>query len=810
MTWIACDSAVPPPATITVGPVTITSAPLALHVAAPVPLDQVGFIEIGTVAEVDPTAYYDPRDRDPAITWHAPTRAVGVDGDWLVLDDRSRVRISDDGVGALVELDARDVAGAVLVRLVLPRAPDEPQYGFGEVATGADAAGRVIEMQLRVDAASASGLDEAHAPVPLALWPRRGAGLFIADRRPGAFDVGAARPDALLATFTLPARGPLGAHLFVGGDPAVPGAALALVRAYTTLTARPAVPPRWAFAPMQWRNVGQSSAEVRGDADTLRALAIPGSTLWIDNPWQTAYNDFTFDGARYADAAGLIRDLEARGFHVLLWSTPYVDNTGPTAADFADAAARKLLVTDDVGAPIAFPWQDGPGGMIDFTAPGATAWWRDRIARATALGVRGFKLDFGEEILPELGGNLFPARTVGGDASVMHRLYARGYHDAYLGALPPGDGFVITRAGTWGEQDVNTALWPGDLDNDLARAGDDGSGTRRVGGLPAAIACGLSLSASGYPFFGSDIGGYRGGPPTTEVLLRWAEYAALGTIMQLGGGGGAGDSHNPWDPRYAPDAVAIYRRYARLHMDLVPLLWELAQRAGADGTPATRPTRLVYPAAASDDDTFLLGDDIFVAPVVVAGATTRTVALPPGRWIDWWTGALTMSDGRTAITVAAPLDTLPLWRAANKFVPGYARAADTLVAATAPGITSYVDPAYGGELALTITPTGEPTAIALADATGATGSLEGTAYSIQYRLGPSWHHVTFDLDARATTVGVLAAPTGAELDGAALPAVADEAALFACGRGCWLWEPAARRLRVRVAGDGVARPLLIR
>ncbi len=491
-----------------------------------------------------------------------------------------------------------------------------------------------------------------------------------------------------------------------------------------------------------------------------------------------------------------------------MWSTPYVGTGAATAAEYRLAADSGYLVTDEVGVPIAFPWQDGPGGMIDFTAPGATAWWQERIQRVTALGTHGFKLDFGEEILPELGGNLFPARTVGGDASVMHRLYARGYHDAYRTAW--SDQFLITRAGTWGEQAVNPALWPGDLDNDLSRAGDDGTGTRRVGGLPAAIACGLSLSASGYPFFGSDIGGYRGGAPTGEVLIRWAQYAALGTIMQLGGGGGEGDTHNPWDPRYAAGTAAIYQRYSRLHMDLVPLFWDLARRAGADGTPVTRPTRLVYPGAGSDDDTFLLGDDVFVAPVVTAGATTRAVILPPGTWIDWWTGARTMSDGRTSIAAAAPLDTLPLWRAANAFVPMFARPADTLLPATAAGVTSYADPAYGGELAMRITPTGQPTSLALVDGAGAAGSLEGTAYSIQYQLSASWHHVTFDLDARATTVGVLAAPTGAELDGTDLPQVADEAALFACDQGCWLWEPAAQRLRVRVAGDDRVRPLLIR
>jgi alpha-D-xyloside xylohydrolase len=797
----SCGGAPPaPPATVTAGPVTITSDPLAIHVASTVPIDQAAFVEIGTVDAPDPTHYYDPRGGADAITWRAPARAVSADGDWLVLDDgttRVRLAAGPDPTDAELDVDASADARAVLVRLVLPAAA-EPIYGFGESPAGADALGGVREMQLRVDPAYASGLNETHVPVPLALWPARGAGLFVADRRPAAFDVGAARAGALLATFTLPARGPLVSHVFARQAP------LDLVREYVALTVKPAVPPRWALAPMQWRNVDGSSDDVRADAQTMRQLGIPGSTIWIDNPWQTGYNTFEF-GAQFAGPQQLIADVEALGYHVVLWSTPYADASGPTAADFTAAASMHYLVTDDTGTAVQFPWQNGPGGMIDFSAPGATDWWRQRIARATALGVRGFKLDFGEELVPEVGGTVLALETAAGDSEVMHAYYARGYHDAYLGALPP-DGFLITRAGTWGEQDRNTGVWPGDLDNDFRRGGVTGSdGKLTVGGLPAAIQDGLSLGASGYPFSGSDIGGFRDGTPTAEALLRWAEYASLGPIMQLGGGG----IHNPWDPTFLAGTAAIYARYARLHMDLVPYLWELAQAAGADGTPILRAARLVYPTAATDDDAFLVGNALFAAPVVTAGATTRDVVLPPGDWIDWWTGARVTGDGTTHLTAPAPLDTLPLWRSANAWVPMYARPADTLLPATAAGVASYTDPSLGGELRLWITADGQPALLAMADGTRVSGSLEGTAYSIEL-AGTAWSFVTLDLDARATTVALLAAPTNVTADDVALRAAADEPALDACAApGCWLWEPAAMRLRIRVPPTAAGTQILV-
>ena len=78
-------------------------------------------------------------------------------------------------------------------------------------------------------------------------------------------------------------------------------------------------------------------------------------------------------------------------------------------------------------------------------------------------------------------------------------------------------------------------IWPGDLQADLSKFGDPkpGSSQKTVGGLPTAIAFGLSLSASGFPFYASDTGGYRSSPPDNETWLRWVEANAVWPAMQV-------------------------------------------------------------------------------------------------------------------------------------------------------------------------------------------------------------------------------------------------------------------------------------
>src|SRR5690606_28117550 len=144
------------------------------------------------------------------------TRAVSWDPDTgrLGLDNGAGLRLAEgphSGVATLT-LDVGQTGDAVLLRLVMPRDPAEPIYGFGQSFASAEAGGSIREMQFRVDLARESSLIEAHVPVPLSLWPARGAWLFSEDPRAGDCDVSAAREDAVLATFSLAAPGPLDVH----------------------------------------------------------------------------------------------------------------------------------------------------------------------------------------------------------------------------------------------------------------------------------------------------------------------------------------------------------------------------------------------------------------------------------------------------------------------------------------------------------------------------------------------------------------------------------------------------------------------
>lgn len=57
-------------------------------------------------------------------------------------------------------------------------------------------------------------------------------------------------------------------------------------------------------------------------------------------------------------------------------------------------------------------------------------------------------------------------------------------------------------------------------------------------------------------------------------------------------------------------------------------------------------------------DSDWLGDAMSVTPVAAEGALSQTVALPPGRWVNWNSG-LRYEEERS-IEGAVPLETAPV------------------------------------------------------------------------------------------------------------------------------------------------------
>ncbi|MBA3261469.1 MAG: glycoside hydrolase family 31 protein [Thermoleophilaceae bacterium] len=435
-----------------------------------------------------------------------------------------------------------------------------------------------------------------------------------------------------------------------------PGRAPRAIRTITRLTGRQRVPPRWALRPQLDRLVrfpAQSPAtylsEVRRDLEAIKRHRLPVGSYRIE-AWEFIPRP---------TLRRLIARFRASGIRVLLYFRAFVgrDEIGTDRPELLDEAVRRGYVARRAdGQPYVFQsnfFTDA--AMIDFTDPAALRWWTRRIHEALELGADGFMQDFGEQVPLDMHfADGSTGRTMHNRLPVLFHRATRRAIDSYRAAHPRrGEAFFFTRSGYSGlpgSVRYENATWPGDEPTDWSRSA----------GLAAQAPDMLNRGIGGAYGFGTDIGGYFdvGRTPTTkELFLRWAEWAALTPIFRLHGSVAAG-THTPWT--YDAETVRIYRRLSRLHEAAVPLIARLWRRAARTGMPIARPLWLEVPGdrrAGRQDQEWMLGPNVLVAPVVEEGARSRQVYLPRGCWVEPETGR--HRRGPASPRVAAPLGRLP-------------------------------------------------------------------------------------------------------------------------------------------------------
>lgn len=754
-------------------------------------------LQLGLRDELPDTLSYDPWFEDKDVDYVSVVEIIpieGADGAWrLRFAEEAEATLTIEEVSAgnfalHLTPDAATAARAGYVRLRPRVSATEGFYGLGELFDRPEHRGKRRAMQLELDLSLESGYNEAHVPVPL-LIGTTGWGLFVEDLHPGVFDVATQEDTLVEVTFGVGVDSAEGLrfHLYAADHP------LDITRHYYETTVFPTLPAPWALGPWVWRDESADEAEVRADLETLRALDLATSGYWIDRPYANAVNSFDFD-ARFPDPEGMIQLAHSLGFRVALWHTPYVEEK---AGDLHQQALDEGWFPPVV--PIVFNnWSD----PIDFTDEAATAAWQSLIKRYTDIGVEGFKLDYGEDIVPGLnGGRLVWAFEDGSDERSMHRRYPILYHQTYAELLPADGGFLLCRAGTWGSQAWTRVIWPGDLDASFARHGEqdtnrDGEVYTAVGGLPAAVSAALSLGPSGFPFFASDTGGYRHSPPDKELFMRWFQHTALTAVMQIGTSTNDVAWETTEDNGFDEELLTVYREYTRLHLRLFPMLWSYAQALLQDGRPIVRALGLVYPElGVHPDDTYLLGDHLLVAPVIERGARERALMVPPGRFIHWFDD--TIIEGPGEQTVPAPLDRLPLYLAEGGVVPMLRPTIDTLAPTDTPDtVDSFAEDV--GLLYARVFP-GPAGEFVLYDG----GIIEQSATEDGARL--TWTAGTvFNQGLLVEFVGLDGAVGSVTFGGAALAEVGDLKALETSGTPGWVEAAGHLWVRLPAAGGEVA------
>ena len=495
--------------------------------------------------------------------------------------------------------------------------------------------------------------DPLYVTIPFFIGLRDGRayGIFFDNTWRSTFDMGADSRDR----YSFGAEnGEMNYYFFYGPDPKT------VIERFTELVGRMPLPARWAIGYHQSRYSYYPDKQVRWIANSFRELHIPCDALFLDIHYMDGYRVFTWNKSRFPDPPGMIADLRKEGFRIVTIVDPGV-KVDPNYWVYQQGLAGDDFVKMPDGKVFTGNVWPGLSAWPDFTEEKVRTWWGSLYKGLMSDGVAGFWNDMNEPAV------FSPTKTMPLDAvfydhglhspqAKVHNVYgmemSRATHDGMLKIQPHERPLVITRDTYAGGQRY-AAVWTGDNSSTWEHLGIS---------LPELMNMGLS----GLTLVGADIGGFAKSA-TPELYTRWLEagvfYPYCRTHTELGS-----RNQEPWS--YGERLTEINRRSIELRYRLLPYLYNAYHETEETGLPVMRALLLDYPddsKAVEQNEEFLFGDDLLIAPVVKQGEWKWSVYLPKGTWYDYWTDRRT--QGPSTVTVDAPLDRVPIFVRGGAIIP---------------------------------------------------------------------------------------------------------------------------------------------
>jgi alpha-glucosidase len=396
------------------------------------------------------------------------------------------------------------------------------------------------------------------------------------------------------------------------------------------------VPPRWTcgFMNSEW---GLDESELKSIVQTYRSKNIPIDAYIMDYDWffynnqnGTVDGDFKWNTDNFpssmtnfvqATGGDFKRWADGQGLKLMGIRKPYgafYDGQVFDCPDFYDPAIRKMF------------WDKLTNPAWDSYARGIIAFWNDE---ADYCSGGPFTFMFMQRSFYD--GQRYATTTSNQSLYHNNRVWS------------------LNRAFNGGAQKYAYGLWSGDIAVTNASMQDQ----RKFM---------LSSVALGAAWWGMDIGGFDG-KPSNDDYLHWMQFGAFAPIYRVHGT--AFQERQPWV--YGTDAERVGKMYISLRMTLVPYTYSGYWKLHRDGIPLVRPLMMDYPDdanVAQTIDAWMFGDNILVSPVVTNyTATTKSVYLPQGNWVNFWTDA-TYSGG-TSVTIPVSLDSIPVLVKQGAIIP---------------------------------------------------------------------------------------------------------------------------------------------
>lgn len=451
-----------------------------------------------------------------------------------------------------------------------------------------------------------------------------------------------------------------------------------IYQGYRQLTGITHLLPKSTYGYIQSKAIYPTQDQLMAVAKGYRDRQLPLDVLVVDFLNMTRQGELDLDSKRWPDPAAMNDQLHSMGIETLLSVWPHFS---PGTRYYEMLKEKGWLIHAPDGTPDTGQFKNVIGPNIDTTNPNAAKWWWEAI-RDCYIKPYHFDYIWLDETEPDID----PAKDVFfvGSGSRFYNIYPL-FHTAsvYEGFRRDfGDSrrvMILARAAYLGAQRNGTVFWSSDIVSSWDM-------------LKRSIPAGLNFTATGMPYWDTDIAGffspslaagYR--PEHTplvdssdvrstvgnyvdypELFVRWFEWGAFQPVMRAHG---ERDHNEVWS--YGKQAEPILAKYLRLRYQLLPYIYSIAYNSYKTGAPYMRALFMDFPnddMVAGLGDEYMFGPAFLVAPITNQGANSRIVYLPAGaEWYNFWTNE--RFKGGQAVSVNAPIDTIPLFVRAGSILP---------------------------------------------------------------------------------------------------------------------------------------------
>jgi len=494
-------------------------------------------------------------------------------------------------------------------------------------------------------------LEANYSPVPFFI-STRGYGIFFHNASPSTWDMGYSSSK----NYSFSASGGELDYYFMFGP-----TFKQIIQDYTSLTGTSPLLPLAAMG----LHVGTYSGGTWGYenitsqyyviqlAKKFRELGIPIDILHLDSTWRifgkingNGGTSFEWRQPGFPDPKAMFDSLYSLNYQMVgLHIRPRIDNGN--FKNYLDIAKEKGFTYPENGKPGDFP------NFFDLKA--VDWWWENCMKPLADMGCKFVKTDegsafgrVGNELIDKTG-------PQGKEIATLHNLFPIAYAKAPFLKFQEYNnmrGMEHTREGFAGIQRypfIFAGDWPSQWQY-----------------FKPVIRGGINIGLSGVPAWAHCMGGFEQ-VADPELYVRWCQFGMFSPIAHL-----FGMEHpnykEPWN--YGLEAQAIFTKYDKLRYRLIPYIYSSYYNSYLTGCPVIQALVFNYPNDVNTytiDDQYLFGDQMLICPVTEKGAKSRTLYLPEGNWIYYWSGE--KFTGKQNIITKTPLEKLPIYVKAGAIIP---------------------------------------------------------------------------------------------------------------------------------------------